>query len=111
MSAMPLLERAGCNATRAKHILLRSSAPNLERSRIAHHENFWMPRHGEITLHLDPSRAIGLHRQPFPGGRWGHASRPDHRLARDPVACHNDSIVVDPIDGVAQPHLDTQPAG
>src|SRR5215472_4574154 len=97
-----LLDRNLSDAGQRRSILL-------QQGRVAHHEHFRMLRHGQIIQYLDPSSAIRLHPQPLSGRRWGYTRSPDHRLARDPIARHNDAILIDLIDGLAQPHLYTQP--
>src|SRR6266481_6929400 len=70
----------------------------LSRCRIANHKNLRMSRHGEIPLHLDASRAIGFHTQPFARRRRSYSGGPDHCLARDPLASHDHTVLVDLID-------------
>src|SRR5262245_54467989 len=81
----------------------------LKRGCVTHHEHFRMLRYSKIVQYVDASRAIHLHPQPFSGRGWGHSRCPDHRLARDPIAGHDDTFLIDAIDGMAQPHLDSQP--
>src|SRR6266536_2075488 len=80
----------------------------LSRRRIADHKNLRMSRHGEIPLHLDASRAIGFHTEPFARRGRSDSGSPDHGLARDPLASYDHTVGIDLIHTMAQPHLNTQ---
>src|SRR2546423_15450498 len=68
-----------------------------------------MSRHAAISLHLDSSRAISLHRQPFSGWRWSDSRGPDHRLTGDAFAARGDAVLVNLFHGFAQKHFHAQP--
>src|SRR6266702_4560033 len=80
----------------------------LNRGGIPDHKNLRMSGHREIGLHFDASRAIGFDSQPFARRRRSYSGGPDHGLAGDPLACHDDTVLIDLIHTMAQPHLDTQ---
>ena len=80
----------------------------IERRRITDHEDLGMARDAEILLDAHAARAVHRRLEPFACGRRRDPRRPDHRLARNALARHDDAVGVDVLHTVTQPNLDAK---
>lgn len=96
-----LLHRDLCDAAQWFAVLT-------ERRGVADHEDIRMSRQGEVRLNAHAPGAINVSVQPFTRRRRRDTGGPDHRPASDPLAGDNDTVVVDLIDPMSQPHLHSQ---